>query len=587
MRVPTYNPQVDRAVVSQPTQSVEAYGGVTAKQTTQLAQAADQAGEGFDRVAVQQAQTEAFNAEAQARKDWITYSAELKKNRQGTGAQGVAADVEKWWTENAAKYGADKGGRAGRMIKQSVQRMQLQALDEFKRYELHQGEVAADAAVEANVHSAISSIAANPSIDNVALQRAGITAAVRAHAAARGWPPEVLNDKLATQISAGTIAAFNTLLARNPKEAREFWNANRETVRGEQRDEIETRLKSAVAGMEGNEAADQVWTSMGPKNDLDAVEIDKMAGKIREQFKDQPETLKAALQSLRERATEHNAAQAERAAQNTNAVMGVWNKTKSLAQIKRTAEWAALPEKQKATIEEHIESQQLMALNRANAAANRDLLNEERQQRRLKQQGFAAYLQYGDPRVLAGMSDAQVQALLPALGNELTEHLITKKRSLASAEATRVAAIDKNDFDAIAQEFKLRPFGEKKSEEEKAALGTLQYRVEQLIDLAQRNKKAPLDRQEKQALMRQEMARQVLVDPGLFSFEKQVPVIALKADDVKNVKVPAADRAAITEAMRTMYERTKRAEFAPSEENLKRFYLRRQSPAADLIPNGQ
>jgi hypothetical protein len=52
---------------------------------------------------------------------------------------------------------------------------------------------------------------------------------------------------------------------------------------------------------------------MGPKNDIAPVELDKMADAVRAKFKDQPETLKAALQSLRERAAEHNAAQAERA----------------------------------------------------------------------------------------------------------------------------------------------------------------------------------------------------------------------------------------------------------------------------------
>lgn len=585
MRVPIYQQQVERQVAPHTPQSVDAFGGIAAQQVSQVGRGLGALAGDLDRIAEQQANTEAFNAEAQAKKDWIAYSAELQKNRQGVNAAGVTKDVEKWWEENKGKYGA-KDGRAGRMISGAMTRLQTHAMEQFKGFELRQGEIAADAAVQANVSASVSAIAANPSTDNIALQRAGIQAALREHAAARGWPAEVLNDKVSTAISASTIAAFNTLLARNPKEAREFWAANRETVRGEQRDEIETRLKSAVASMEANEAVDGIWRDMGPKSDMAPVEIDKMATTVREKFKDQPEQLKAALTTLKERAAEHNAAQAERAAGATNQVMAIWNGTRSLAQVKRSQAWAALPAAQQAKIEEHIESIQNTRLNRAVALGNLELQQQERQQRALKMRGFADYLRYSDPRVLAGMSDAQVQALLPTLGNELTEHLVNKKRTLATADATRAATIDKQDFDAIAQEMKLRPFESGKSENEKAALGVLQYRVEQLIDTIQSQKKAPLTRQEKQQLMRQEMAKQVLVGSWWGGTESK-PVITLTPEEVAKVKVPAPDRQAISEAMRAMYERTKKPQYAPTEDNLRRFYLLRQSPSAALIPHGQ
>lgn len=587
MQVPTYGgPQVERAVTRQAPVSAPGDFGVAARQTTALGQAMGQAADDLDRLAIQQANEATFAAEAQARRDWIGYSAELQKSRQGANAKGVTADVEKWWADNGQRYLEGKDGRTKRMVQQSLGRMQAAAMGDFKNFELRQGEIAADAALDANVKSAISAIAANPSVDNIALNRAGMTAALRQHGAARGWAPEVLNDKIATAESASTIAAFNTLLARSPKAAQEFWAANRETVRGEMRDEIDNRLKTAVAGIEGTEAVTEVWRAMGPKNDMAPVETDKMAESLREKFKDQPETLKAALQSLRERAVEHNASQAERAAGYTNDVMAVWNSTKNLSAVKRTPAWSSLPATKQAQIEEHILSAQTSALNRSNAALNRDVLMEQRNQQRLRQQGFAAYLQYSDPQVLAGMSESQVQALLPSLGNELTDHLVQKRRAMASSEASRTASIDKNDFDQIAQEMKLRPFENGKSEDDKAALGALQYRVEQLIDHAQRQKKAPLDRAEKQQLMRQEIAKQVLVS-NWWGGTSSKPVISLTPAEVAKVVVPQADRLAITAAMQTMYERTKRAEFAPSEENMKRFYLLHKTPAAALIPNGQ
>jgi hypothetical protein len=561
--------------------------GAAAGNTTALARGLDAFGDSMDRLAIQQSNEEAFSTEARAKQAWIEYSAELQKNRQGASAKGVAADAGKWWDENGAKFaeGATTG-RAQRMVKQSLQRMQLAAVNEFKGFELRQGEIAADAAFEANVKSSISAIAANPSTENMALHRTGIAAAMREQAAARGWAPEVLNDKMATAQSAATIAAFNTVLARSPIEARDFWAANRETVRGEQRDEIDNRLKTAVATVEANAKVDEVWRELGPKKDMDPVELDKMGTRVRELFRDQPETLKAAQAALRERAMEFNSAQAERKAGATNDVMAVWQSTKSMAAVKASTAWGQLPATEQSKIEEHITNVQTAALNRANAQAGRDILAFNRDQQRLQQQNFGAYLAYSDPRALAGMTRTQVQALQPTLGNELTGHLLTRWDAMQTADGKRTASIDKDDFNEIARQFKLPVDKIRKSEQEAGALGTLQFRVEQMIDMAQAGKKAPLTRQEKLELMRTEMGKQVLLDGWFTNTSK--PVIELTPEDVSSVIVPPVERKALTEAMQVMHGRvpeSQRAQFAPTEENLKRFYLMHKSRgAASLIP---
>jgi hypothetical protein len=92
-----------------------------------------------------------------------------------------------------------------------------------------------------------------------------------------------------------------------------------------------------------------------------------------------------------------------------------------------------------------------------------------------------------------------------------------------------------------------------------------------------------LTRDEKLTLMRDELARTVTTS-GWFS-NSEVPVIALKADDVRNVVVPQADRRQIAEQMQEMarqYPNDPR--FKPTEDNLKRWYLRGKSSAAGLIP---
>lgn len=584
MKVPVYN---NTQVALQPAQQAPAPRDFSGDQQAQVGQGLAQAGESFDRIATQEATTEAFSAEAKAKNAWVEYSTQLQQARQGGNAKGVAKDVDAWWTENSARFsGEASNGMAQRMIQRSLDRHRANAVEQFGQYEVRQGEIAGDAAFAANVSSSVSAMAADPSDKNIALHRGNIDAAVKHQAAIKGWLPEETNDKLSRAHSGATIAAFNTLLVRSPTEARTFWSANRESVRGEMRDEIETRLKTAVAGVEGREGVDGIWKALGPKTDMDPVQLDVMADALRARFKDQPETLKAALADVRERTVEHNSSQAERAANSTNTVMAIYAKTGSLAAAKRDPAWAALPAKQQVAIEEHVQDRQTAALNRANAGTQRELLAEQREQSKLRLRGFAAYLEYGKPENLVAMSDGQVQALLPSLGNELTEHLMNKRRQLITSDAVRDATIDKQTFEAIAHEMKLKPYETNKSEDAKAALGTLQYRVEKVIEQAQRDSKLPLPREAKEQLMRQEMSRQVLVN-GFFSNSK-VPVIMLDGNQRDDVIVPAEAVKELKGAMAAM--RAKRPNdpaYADTPDNLRRWYLRRVSPTADLIPNAQ
>jgi hypothetical protein len=537
--------------------------------------------DGLDQYETQKAHTEVFDAEAKAKQAWIEQAAVLQKTRQGTGAQGVTDDVNKWWGENAPKFleGASSP-RAQRMLKQSLTRLQLQGVSEFKSFELRQGEVAADAALEANVKASITSMAANPSPDNMALHRTGIAAALKAQAAAKGWAPEVLNDKLATAESAGTIAAFNTIMARNPAEARDFWALNRETVRGEMRDEIETRLKSGLAYMDGEKAVDQVWATMGPKKDIDPVETDKLATALRKQFEGQPETMKAALSALKERAAEHNAAQAERTAAGTNDAMAVWLSTKNLGRVMASDAYAKLPPQQQAHIIDYINTSTTTAINREYAAAGRDVMVAQRDQTRLQLKGYGTYLDVSDPYKLGTMSRAQVQAMLPQLGNELTGHLLQRYDAMQTADGKRTAKMDEDNFKSVAREFKLPVDTDhsKLSEDQRAMLGNLKSRVEILISQAEAQAKKPMTVTEKVDLMRGELAKQVLVKNPWYWPDAKTSPITLTPEQIKNVAVPAEHRTAILRAW-------PKGAGAPSEDAIRRMYLLKQSRITTQIPD--
>ena len=292
-------------------------------------------------------------------------------------------------------------------------------------------------------------------------------------------------------------------------------------------------------------------------------------------FPSEPEKARAAISEIRSRAQAFNASENERAAANIGTVMGAFENGASLAAIRRMPQFMALTGDKQAQIDERITNIQI-------ARGGRDIQEMQRAQERLKLKGFAAYEQYSNPATLDAMSEAQIAQLLPVLGNDLTDHLLQKKRSIVKNDGKVVANIDNEDFNHVAQTMGLRPFESNKSEDQKAQLGELKYRVEQLINQAQIAKKGLLTRDEKAELMRTEMARTVKVSGWFFDDTK--PVIQLTADEVKKVVIPPGDRQQIAQALATMYSQTGGAQYAPTEANMRRFYLLNRSRAASLLP---
>lgn len=338
---------------------------------------------------------------------------------------------------------------------------------------------------------------------------------------------------------------------------------------------LEGQLKATDQAQAAIVAATEIWGAAGPKADGQPVELDKMEALARERFPSDPLKAKATVTELRERASAFNSSEKERAAAGVNAVMLAYSKGAGLNAITAMPEFLSLPGKEQADIRQHISDRNHMLMVRS--AEDRNRLEAEQAKK-----AFPAFLQYSDPEVLSGMSRAQVTALQPVLGNQLTEHLATKWDSMQRREGRLAASMDKEDFDHVADQMGLSPFNAK-TEDAKRQLGELKFRVEQLIDQAQAVKKAPLDRQEKQELMRQEMARRVAV-PGWFGSD-EVPVIQLTPAQAAKVAVPPADRQQIVDALQAMYrDNPNNPAYAPTDENVRRLYLRRQSPAARLIP---
>lgn len=523
-----------------------------------------------------------FNAESAVQVAYLDWAAKAKQSRAGVQAVGVSQDAQKWWAEAGEKYGgALTSDRQRRLFEQAIQRRSLSSVADFTTWEVEQKDKAFVGSVTAAKAASIDQAAATMRPEDVALAASDIQAKNAAFGATRGWTPEQLAEENSKDLTKLHTQVIQSLTVRSPTEAQAYYEANKGQIAGSSRAEIETKLKSVVASARGDDVAQRIWDSMGPKNDISPVELDKMEAKVREELKGDQDSVKAAIQGLKERALSHNSSQAERTAENVNSVMAVYTQTKSLSAMQRTPAWSALPALQQAQIQERVIAWQTAELNRANAADERQARREVREQSALARAGFSKYLELSTPSVLNSMSETQVQALLPTLGNELTGKLMEKKRSMTNALDKSAAQMDEDDFKHNATALGFKAYG-KKSDTEQEQLGELKYRVEQMIDDAQRRKGQPLTRDEKNQLMRTEMARQVTVD-GFWSNSSKA-VIQLTPKEVQKVIVPQAERSQILAAMQGRYQATGRTEFEPTEDNIRRWYLRGQSRAADMIP---
>jgi hypothetical protein len=97
------------------------------------------------------------------------------------------------------------------------------------------------------------------------------------------------------------------------------------------------------------------------------------------------------------------------------------------------------------------------------------------------------------------------------------------------------AKIDTDDFNGIADSVGLKPFAPTKSEDDRRGLGLLKQRVEQVIDIEQKNRGRQLTRPEKQELMRREINNKVMLDA--FGRDPEVPVGMVPADKLDKAYV--------------------------------------------------
>lgn len=547
--------------------------------TQALAKAVGQVTDELDRKIQRDAETEAWTAQAKIADEFDKWDTAERQKAQGVNARDYRSKVDAWWSETQKTYAGTLSPLAQRAIGKSLAAVRNSALKSASDYETQQLELGARSALDATVNGLVKqAIKAGPEGGAPILSSAADQ--VRSFYNQRG----LNGTSAALKVTTGAhTTVINQLMQRDPKAAELYFNTHKEQIDPTSWDEIGARLNQVSAITDGEAKATELWgATVKPgdyKNPVDLFALEKQA---REAFPNDPTRQKAAIGALREMTAAWNKSQQEIGAGNTNAVYGMLDQKVPLTTVMRSKAWNDLPEQQQRQIRLQLEQEAATRESRAAAAEQRALTAEMRRERQLLMTNSEKYLEYSDPTKLAGMSRVQVQALRSEFGFEATKHLLDRWDTIQKPGKVAEARMDTEDFNHAADQLGLDPYNAK-TPEKKRQLGELKYRVEQVIDMAQRQKGKELTRDEKGELMRQEMTRTVTVG-GFFS-NSTVPVIQLTPDQVKKVVVPPADRTQISAALKTMYEREpKNPLYAPTEDNMRRLYLLNQSRAAALIP---
>lgn len=514
MQVPTYdNPQAQPAAL--PGTRVESVASPAlldagAVDQLQLGRSLERAGIGLGAVAYHMQEREnadaVFKTEAQDKADYIAYEQDARTNRQGAYAKGVTKDTATWWKDRISK---NVDGLANdeqkRIYSKRATELQLQSLSEFSKFEGTQMEVSHDQTWKVDKINTINLAAANPSADVVASSLAEIKKMNAYQAAHKGWTGEdgskilkAVNEEDITNLHKQVI---QTLAATNKAGAYQYYLDHKNEIAGSQQAEIGQFAERATAAYVGATAAQNRWVADGPKSDTDVSNIDQMKAKIRVDLKDNIYARDAALAEIDQINNDrHNGITARvnnREAQiNTMLINGA-----TIAQVQQTPVWAALDGTQQKRIQ----------------AIARGELNVE---------GLDALMQLSNPDVLVGMTRDQVVNLRPKIGDANTAHLLDKwDQYTKNGTLLSEAKIDADQFNEFANAAGLDTTS-KDTDMKKQIIAT-RNKVEQIIGVEQQKLKRPLDRTQRDDVMKR-VIDDTVTRQRTFWFDKPgVPAITL------------------------------------------------------------
>lgn len=535
-QIPAYDgPQVGLKPVNYDQASADSFGGVQARQLTQLGQGMQQAGQALDAINEREIQTQVFNAEAAAKDAYVKWSQESVKSRQGVAAKGLAKDAGDWWTKAAQDYSKDLSPMAQRMLQKSIAQQSLSAAQSMGQFENQQLESAQQLSLKATTQASRDSAVSDSSDQNIALQRQNILGAWSTQRSK--MDPATFDQVVKGELTQMHTAVFNKLLVENPSQAKIYYEVNQKEITGQVKDEIIARLKAGLAVEEGGGAAREVFgTTMAGKGYNDAIPVDEMDAALVKRFEGEPEKLKAARGELDRQVALRNKAQSERNAGAIEGVFGQLNKNVPLSTVMRTPEWSTLSEQSQRQITQQISDRNHMLW--ARSIEDKARLQHEQEVRRAP-----ALLLLSQPENLSKMTREQIIGYMPEIGFNNTQKLLTTWQSYTANQAKlSQATVDNDAFKSVLIGAGIEANPKPNQKEAAKRVIDLRTQFELTIGDMQQNRKGELSATEKLKVM-QDIVNAEVLRPGFWSnnYSKSEKVMNLTPDQLLTSGVKVTD----------------------------------------------
>lgn len=342
--------------------------------------------------------------------------------------------------------------------------------------------------------------------------------------------PDVVNEQkriAGTMIHANVIQQM--LLQGKDSAAAAYYKGIKNELTPEAMVLLGSKVDAASVDGEATRGADLAWGVLGPKSLNDPVRMDLMEAWVRDKYKDDPRKMNSAIQDLRSRSTAFKDGQHEMVANNVSTVLDEYHNGADIKMIQTMPEYQALDGENRMKLRDYILANGYTEQQRARAQ-----MSYHEGEKAV--QGFSSYWELSNPQVLSGLSEKQILALEPVMGQKLTADLMESKRKLSNPSTLKDANIDASLFNTVAADAGLKPFEKNLAPKDKEYLGRLKNEVEATIDSTQRQTGRSLTRDEKEKLMRSMVDKKVMIDK--WSGDYQLPAPVIRPDQRKDVYVP-------------------------------------------------
>ncbi len=532
------------------------------------------------------AQDDALRAQAAITEEYGKFQAKERVASQGRNAEGHTDRINDWWGKAASDYKEALSPRAQRIVDRQLVRARATSMADasvFQEMQLQKSHAEAyELSTKATVGRAIREASDNYTIAGTA----GATQAARLvltdlkgdterFAKTQGKPPEWVEAQMLAASTEVHVEVIGQMAEVNAKAASEYFQEHKKQIDPRVADKLSQQLTKAVTADVATAGVDEAWAKFGPKSLNDPVDEIAMSKFLREKFENNADARRLAVAEMGQRREQHNRAQVEFTAANTNSALAVFQTTKSIAQMEKSQEYLALTPKEQIALTTYVTKLQAEKASLAAAYAARDEAAIRRQIAQQTRAYMPFYNAVSNPALLAGMSWQQVLALQTQVGPELVGNLLQRWDSITkSADKLPEAKVDYDSMSAILRELGLDPTARKG--EAGAMAGETRRRMELAVDSAQQREKRVLSREEKDDIMRKEAARVVTIEKPWYTGGDDVrPAAVLTPEEVRKVKLPVgAAREDLARRMARIYMQTGDSNFEPTQENLKRFYLR-------------